>query len=52
MLVLSRKLSERILIGDEIVLTLVRIKGSSVQLGIEAPAGNEGHVIPEVTDGE
>jgi len=41
MLVLSRKLNQRILIGDDVVLTVVRIKGSSVQLGIEAPSGIE-----------
>jgi carbon storage regulator len=38
MLVLSRKLNERILIGDSIVLTVVKIQGGSVRLGIEAPA--------------
>jgi carbon storage regulator len=37
MLVLSRKSSERILIGPSIVLTVVRIEGSTVRLGIEAP---------------
>jgi carbon storage regulator len=38
MLVLSRKISERIRIGDSIVLTVVKIQGSIVRLGIEAPA--------------
>jgi carbon storage regulator len=37
MLVLSRKLNERIMIGDSIVLTVVKIQGSHVRLGIEAP---------------
>lgn len=37
MLVLSRKTSERILIGDEIVITVVRIGPNSVRIGIEAP---------------
>ena len=37
MLVLSRKLGEKILIGDSIVLTVVKIKGGNVRLGIEAP---------------
>jgi carbon storage regulator len=37
MLVLSRKLNERIKIGDSIVLTVVKIQGSNVRLGIEAP---------------
>jgi carbon storage regulator len=37
MLVLSRKPLERIQIGDSIVLTVVRIDGNTVRLGIEAP---------------
>lgn len=37
MLVLSRKVGERILIGDEIAVTVVRIAGGGVRLGIEAP---------------
>lgn len=38
MLVLSRKVGERIWIGDEIAVTVVRITGGGVRLGIEAPA--------------
>lgn len=37
MLVLSRKVSERILIGDEVAITVVRIGPNSVRIGIEAP---------------
>jgi carbon storage regulator len=37
MLVLTRKLNERFLIGDQIVVTVVRIGNGSVRLGIEAP---------------
>jgi carbon storage regulator len=37
MLVLSRKDSERIFIGDAIVLTVVKIQGGIVRLGIQAP---------------
>ncbi len=37
MLVLSRKVGERIWIGDEISITVVRITGGGVRLGIEAP---------------
>lgn len=37
MLVLSRKAGERILIGDDVVVTLVRIGPNSVRVGIEAP---------------
>ena len=38
MLVLSRKVGERILIGDKISVTVVRISGGGVRIGIEAPA--------------
>ena len=38
MLVLSRKVGERIRIGDEVTVTVVRITGGGVRLGIEAPA--------------
>ena len=37
MLVLSRKEGERILIGDDIRVTVVRLSGGGVRLGIEAP---------------
>lgn len=37
MLVLSRKPGERILIGDNVAVTIVRIGPNSVRLGIEAP---------------
>ena len=39
MLVLTRKLKERILIGDEIVLEVVRLEKGAVRLGISAPQG-------------
>jgi carbon storage regulator len=38
MLVLSRKESERIKLGDSIVLTVVRVSGDKVRIGIQAPA--------------
>lgn len=37
MLVLSRKLGEKIVIGDNIVLTVVKIDRNQIRLGIEAP---------------
>jgi carbon storage regulator len=40
MLVLSRKLNEKIVIDGGIVVTVVKIEGGQVRLGIEAP----GHV--------
>lgn len=38
MLVLSRRESERIRLGDSIVVTVVRVAGDKVRLGIEAPS--------------
>jgi len=37
MLVLSRQRDESIIIGDNIVITVVDIRGDKVRLGIEAP---------------
>ena len=37
MLVLSRKLNEVIRIGDDIVVTIMKIQGDKVRVGIEAP---------------
>ena len=37
MLVLSRKTGERIRIGDNVTVTIVRIGPNNVRLGIEAP---------------
>lgn len=37
MLVLSRKLSQQILIGSDISLTIVKIDRNQVRIGIEAP---------------
>lgn len=37
MLVLSRKKNETIVIRDDIVITVVEIRGDKVRLGIEAP---------------
>lgn len=37
MLVLSRKVNERILISDNISIMVVEVRGDKVRLGIEAP---------------
>jgi carbon storage regulator len=41
MLVLSRQRDESIMIGDNVVITIVDIRGDKVRLGIEAP-----HEVP------
>jgi carbon storage regulator len=38
MLVLSRKVGERILIGENISVTVVRINGNAVRIGVQAPS--------------
>ena len=38
MLVVSRKPGERILIGDKIAITVVKVASGAVRLGVEAPA--------------
>lgn len=38
MLVLSRKVDEKIMIGGDIVVTVLRSFGGKVRIGIEAPA--------------
>ncbi|MBN2477444.1 MAG: carbon storage regulator CsrA [Pirellulales bacterium] len=37
MLVLSRKVGEKILIGDKIAITVVRVAQGIVRIGVEAP---------------
>lgn len=37
MLVLTRKVGEKIVIGDNIVVTVVAIQGHKIRLGIDAP---------------
>ena len=38
MLVLSRRISQSIMIGDNIEVTVVRIAGNRVRIGVSAPA--------------
>jgi carbon storage regulator len=38
MLVISRKSGERVCLGDDITVTVLEVVGSTVRLGIDAPA--------------
>lgn len=37
MLILSRKVNEKIKIGNDITLTIIEIKGDQIKVGVEAP---------------
>ena len=39
MLVLTRKVGERILVGDDVVITVLDSRGDGVRIGIDAPRG-------------
>jgi carbon storage regulator len=52
-LVLTRKKGERILIGDDIVVTLIDIRGDGVRIGFDAPRGvpiQRAEVVTAVTE--
>ena len=37
MLILTRKIGETVIIGDEITLTILGVKGNQVRVGVKAP---------------
>lgn len=39
MLVLTRKRGEKIVVGDDIVITILDIKGDAIRIGVDAPSG-------------
>ena len=39
MLVLTRKKGERVMIGDDIVVTVIDVRGDGVRIGFDAPRG-------------
>lgn len=39
MLVLTRKVGEQVLIGEDVVVTVLDVKGDSIKIGFDAPRG-------------
>lgn len=37
MLILTRRVGESVMIGDEVAVTVLRVKGNQVRLGVNAP---------------
>jgi carbon storage regulator len=37
MLILSRKVNEKVMIGDDISVSIIEIRGDQVRLGVDAP---------------
>lgn len=37
MLILSRKVGESVMVGDDVVVTVLEVRGESVRLGVRAP---------------
>ena len=37
MLILSRKINERIMIGDDISISVIEVRGDQVRIGVDAP---------------
>lgn len=55
MLVLTRRSTERVMIGDDVVVTVLEIRGDQVRLGIEAPRDVQVHreeVLEAIEAGE
>ena len=38
MLILTRRVGERLMIGDDISVTVLGVKGNQVRIGVQAPA--------------
>lgn len=53
MLVLTRKPGERVLIGDDIVITIIENRGDGIRIGIDAPRGisiQRAEIVQAVSD--
>lgn len=55
MLILTRKIGETIVIGDDVTVTLLGIKGSQIRVGINAPKDVQVHreeIYQRIQEGE
>lgn len=43
MLILTRRVGEKVMIGDDVTVTVLSIKGNQVRIGIEAPKETSVH---------
>jgi carbon storage regulator len=43
MLILTRRIGEKLVIGDNVVVTVLGVKGNQIRIGIEAPAEVQVH---------
>lgn len=53
MLVLTRKPGEQVLIGDDIVITIIENRGDGIRIGIDAPRGitiQRAEIVQAVTE--
>jgi carbon storage regulator len=54
-LILTRRVGESVTIGDEVTVTVLRIKGNQVRLGVNAPktiAVQREEILKKAPDGE
>ncbi len=40
MLILTRRVGESLIIGDDIVINILGVKGNQIRIGVNAPEGN------------
>lgn len=43
MLILTRRVSEALMIGNDVIVTVLGVKGNQVRIGIKAPASTAVH---------